>query len=53
LLPDPPEARADEQLFPRDGGHFLISQGYDKRIKDSLIDLYYLQDLQNNIYYMF
>ncbi len=36
LLPDPPEARADEQLFPGLGGHLHISRA----IKGSLADLY-------------
>ncbi|MGY3080020.1 hypothetical protein ACVWZZ_006428 [Bradyrhizobium sp. LM6.10] len=49
LLPDPPKARADEELLAGTGGHFQVSRG----IKDSLIDLYRLQNLQNNIYDMF
>jgi hypothetical protein len=49
LLPDPPEARADEQLFPRLGGHFQVSSGS----KDSLVTNSFLQKLQNNTNYVF
>src|SRR3954462_15329586 len=50
LLPDPPEARADEELLAGTGVHSQVSGG---GIKGRLADLIDLQDLQSDIYYKY